>query len=636
MVLKAKGWLDAPNDGDEISNTYLLYGWYLSENEVLKVEILLDNNIIGEAYYGDFREHFDTLFPEYKNVNAGFNFSCNTKSIKNGEHTLDIRILENNGEINFLKQVKIKVNNSHNKIELTQNRSHSESRCKDIIENREINEDLDYSYDWYRKQIITKELFGSKINFGRTIYIASGTGKRAILFHEKTKKPIVGLDNDEFAIEYSNRCAKEYFGDEIYNIKFIQSSFYELPFEDNSFDSGIFIEGVEHALYPQRILEEIRRVIKPNGYLFLTITKENYHADPTHLSLWSSKSIKRFMSNYGDCKIKLIDNTFFVTLKFAEFIFTNKKPIVTYCDLNIRDTYTPNWVEAFKMNCDLRMLSLKETNLQAKELIINDILDKCDGADLLHLGTGANFSNIQELLEKVKYQYPELLISKWYGDVDESRYISEVYEPSNYFDMSFVASGHFIGKIKSPCGQVHMNGVYDQKLCEFIEWDKKDIDVLIIANAYSEERLANIKSFLPQNERVSVLWIGDGSPFGRVSRQDAFKFYKRSKIVYNIVDNKNAQSTFCVSTRVYLAIACGCLVFTTRLPYVDNLFDGGIIQLPNDKEIWQVSAYEWLNRIDNSKIKEIINKNYEQISKYHSFDYKVKSILFHNGLRKGL
>ena len=50
---------------------------------------------------------------------------------------------------------------------------------------------------------------------------------------------------------------------------FVQCSATDLPFPDNSFDGGWSIWVLEHVPEPEKMLSEIRRVIKPGGVVFL-------------------------------------------------------------------------------------------------------------------------------------------------------------------------------------------------------------------------------------------------------------------------------------------------------------------------------------------------------------------------------
>lgn len=75
----------------------------------------------------------------------------------------------------------------------------------------------------------------------------------------------------------------EYFGVDIYdkaieharqtypNIKFKVASADKLPFKDSSFDLILFYETIEHVERPEDCLKEIRRVLKKNGTLILTM-----------------------------------------------------------------------------------------------------------------------------------------------------------------------------------------------------------------------------------------------------------------------------------------------------------------------------------------------------------------------------
>jgi 2-polyprenyl-3-methyl-5-hydroxy-6-metoxy-1,4-benzoquinol methylase len=58
----------------------------------------------------------------------------------------------------------------------------------------------------------------------------------------------------------------------VLNIKTVDVERSALPFPDDSFDAIVFTEVLEHIAIcpPERILAEFRRVLKPQGYLFLT------------------------------------------------------------------------------------------------------------------------------------------------------------------------------------------------------------------------------------------------------------------------------------------------------------------------------------------------------------------------------
>lgn len=75
----------------------------------------------------------------------------------------------------------------------------------------------------------------------------------------------------------------EYFGIDVYDkaitaakknyprIKFSVASADKLPFKDNSLDLVLFYETIEHVENPLKCLEEIKRVLRKNGTLILTM-----------------------------------------------------------------------------------------------------------------------------------------------------------------------------------------------------------------------------------------------------------------------------------------------------------------------------------------------------------------------------
>ena len=51
----------------------------------------------------------------------------------------------------------------------------------------------------------------------------------------------------------------------------VTGSGYELPFQDNSFDMVALFDVIEHIPDDQRVLEEVRRVLKPGGQVFISV-----------------------------------------------------------------------------------------------------------------------------------------------------------------------------------------------------------------------------------------------------------------------------------------------------------------------------------------------------------------------------
>lgn len=48
----------------------------------------------------------------------------------------------------------------------------------------------------------------------------------------------------------------------------------KMPIESNSYDVVVCLETLEHVMYPNSVLKEIKRIVKPNGLLFLSMPNE--------------------------------------------------------------------------------------------------------------------------------------------------------------------------------------------------------------------------------------------------------------------------------------------------------------------------------------------------------------------------
>lgn len=51
----------------------------------------------------------------------------------------------------------------------------------------------------------------------------------------------------------------------------VTGSGYELPFQDDSFDMVALFDVIEHIPDDHRVLSEVRRVLKPNGQVFISV-----------------------------------------------------------------------------------------------------------------------------------------------------------------------------------------------------------------------------------------------------------------------------------------------------------------------------------------------------------------------------
>ena len=72
------------------------------------------------------------------------------------------------------------------------------------------------------------------------------------------------------------------------------------PFEDNSFDSAVLNQVFEHVFNPDSFLDEVSRILKKDGKLFLTIPFAwDEHEQPVDYARYSSFGIKSILEKHG-------------------------------------------------------------------------------------------------------------------------------------------------------------------------------------------------------------------------------------------------------------------------------------------------------------------------------------------------
>ena len=102
----------------------------------------------------------------------------------------------------------------------------------------------------------------------RTADIACGTGYGARLLADAGAASVIGVDLDPEAVGYASECYSRP------GVSFLEGSAEDLSIlESAQFDVVVSFETIEHLHGVKRYLEEIRRVLKPNG-VFLVSTPD--------------------------------------------------------------------------------------------------------------------------------------------------------------------------------------------------------------------------------------------------------------------------------------------------------------------------------------------------------------------------
>jgi len=136
---------------------------------------------------------------------------------------------------------------------------------------------------WHVKQAIKGK---------RILDIACGSGF-GIQILSSVSPEIVGVD---YSFEAVNFAKQNFMRRADGGVRANASS---IPFADNSFDSVVSFETVEHLRKPVKFLKEIKRVLVPNGQFYIsTPVKKGNHLDQYHLHEYGIGEFTELLSRF--------------------------------------------------------------------------------------------------------------------------------------------------------------------------------------------------------------------------------------------------------------------------------------------------------------------------------------------------
>ena len=131
--------------------------------------------------------------------------------------------------------------------------------------------------------------YGSKHKFDAVLNLGSGEGDYDAMIADFGEK-IVSCDINEADVAFAKQLNAG-----IDNLNYQIENALELSFSDNTFDLITSMEVIEHVGEPRKMMEEVARIIKDGGYLFITFPSLNFP--------FSYDPINRILSYFGDKKI---------------------------------------------------------------------------------------------------------------------------------------------------------------------------------------------------------------------------------------------------------------------------------------------------------------------------------------------
>jgi SAM-dependent methyltransferase len=152
-------------------------------------------------------------------------------------------------------------------------------------------------------------LFQAAIGRGRRV-LDLGCRSGAFTRHFLDGNEVVGLDVDRVALEKAAELGIE---PVVANVE------EPLPFPDSSFDAVVAGELFEHLRFPEGVVREVRRVLRPGGVLvgsvpnaFRVQSRLRFlrgrppEDDPTHLHMFSPDAVRTLLTGFDDVHVEYV------------------------------------------------------------------------------------------------------------------------------------------------------------------------------------------------------------------------------------------------------------------------------------------------------------------------------------------
>lgn len=131
--------------------------------------------------------------------------------------------------------------------------------------------------EFYRERYTTEEMFRGKT----VLDVGCGAAGKTMYYASQGVEKIVGMDIVAHYKDEAEALARELgFADKF---EFVVGDAAQTGFPDNTFDTIIMNDAMEHVDRPDLVLAEVRRVLKPGGRLYVNFPPIN-HPFGAHLS----------------------------------------------------------------------------------------------------------------------------------------------------------------------------------------------------------------------------------------------------------------------------------------------------------------------------------------------------------------
>jgi 2-polyprenyl-3-methyl-5-hydroxy-6-metoxy-1,4-benzoquinol methylase len=184
---------------------------------------------------------------------------------------------------------------------------------------RSLKENLFQNY-WHNRRFSEVTKLSDNVK-GKILDIGSADGVFTNKILEKTHaNSIVGMDVLKSSVDWANHHWQRN-----KKMKFIVGDAHHLPFKPKTFDAVFALEVMEHVYHPQKVLAEIKRVLKKGGYAVLLVPTDtlifrlgwDYVWTRTRGKIWDDTHIQTFRN---DLLVKMVQDAGFKVEDSKKFI----------------------------------------------------------------------------------------------------------------------------------------------------------------------------------------------------------------------------------------------------------------------------------------------------------------------------
>lgn len=180
----------------------------------------------------------------------------------------------------------------------------------------------------------------------KILEIGCGQGFNTYLLSKKTQNRVIGIDLSKKDIDISKQRYP--------NVDFIVMNAEKLKFKDNYFDFIYAIEVLEHVNHLGKVLNEIKRVLKPGGKLIASIPyyksekwllkiRSTYFNEIHHVRIFKKNELDNMLVNNGFILSKKRKKGF---LQHIELYFLFKRKIKSKTQVSIGSWRDNIWTKS--------------------------------------------------------------------------------------------------------------------------------------------------------------------------------------------------------------------------------------------------------------------------------------------------